>query len=99
MKAMTAREMESALLARCAVVARAAVPTANDQREANVFRLAAMVVQSRFPGESGSLMQASERYFAAHPDEKLAPAEVVGKGWIMNLPRLRDRLSRRLRGY
>jgi hypothetical protein len=45
------------------------------------------------------LIQASERYFAAHPDEKLAPAEVVGNGWIMNLPRLRDMLSRRLCGY
>jgi hypothetical protein len=96
---MTAREMESALLARCAAVARAVAPTANYPREANVFRLAAMVVRSRFPGESESLMQASERYFAAHPDEKLAPAEVVGKGWIMNLPRLRDMLSRRLCGY
>jgi hypothetical protein len=35
------------------------------------FRLAAMVVQSRFPRESKCLMQASEQYFAAHPDEKL----------------------------
>jgi hypothetical protein len=98
MKAMTAREMESALLDRCAAVARAVAPAAGDQREANVFRLAAMVVQSRFPGESRSLMQASERYFATHPDEKLVPAEVVGNGWVMNLPRLRDRLSRRLCG-
>jgi hypothetical protein len=98
-QAMSAREVESALLARCADVARAVAPMAGDQREANVFRLAAMVVQSRFPGESENLMQASERYFAAHPEEKLAPAEVVRNGWIMNLPRLRDRLSRRLCGY
>jgi hypothetical protein len=72
---------------------------AQDQREANVFRLAAMVVQSRFPSESKSLMLASERYFAAHPNERLAPAEVVRKGWVLSLPRLRDTLSHRLRGH
>jgi hypothetical protein len=97
--ALTAREKESALLARCAAVARAAAPTVEDPREANVFRVAAMVVQSRFPSESRRLMQASEHYFAAHPDEQLSAAEVVGTGWVIGLPRLRDRLSRCLQGY
>lgn len=92
---MTARDAESALLARCSVVARELAQSAQDQREANVFRLAAMVVRSRFPSESVCLMQASERYFAAHPNEKLAPADVVRKGWVVSLPRLRDMLSHR----
>lgn len=96
---MTARDVESALLARCSAVARGSDPSARDQREANVFRLAAMVIQSRFPDESARLMQASEQYFASHPTEKLAPAEVVRKGWVLNLPRLRDMLSHRLHGY
>jgi len=95
---MTARETESALLARCSVVARELTQSAQDQREANVFRLAAMVVQSRFPSESMCLMRASERYFDAHPNERLAPAEVVRKGWVLSLPRLRDMLSHRLCG-
>ncbi len=69
---MTARDAESALLARCLAVARQVAMSAQDQRGANVFRLAAMVVQSRFPDESKSLMPASEQYFAAHPHEKLA---------------------------
>lgn len=96
---MTARDNESALLARCSAVARELAQSAQDQREANVFRLAAMVVQSRFPGESKCLMRASEQYFAAHPDERLAPAEVVRRGWISSLPRLRDMLSHRLYGH
>ncbi|WP_034689699.1 hypothetical protein [Acidovorax sp. MR-S7] len=96
---MTARDAESALLARCSAVAREAAQSAQDPCEANVFRLAAMVVRSRFPGESRCLMQASERYFAAHPDERLAPADVVRKGWVPSLPRLRDMLSRRLGGH
>jgi hypothetical protein len=96
---MTARDLESALLARCAAVAREVAPTARDQREANVFRLAAMVVQSRFQRESESLMRASEQYFATHPDKKLAPAEIVRNGWVLSPPRLRDMLSRQLLGH
>ena len=69
--AMTVRDSEAALLARCATVAREATPSARDQHEANVFRLA----------------------------ERLDPAEVVRKGWVSTLPRLRDRLSRCLNGH
>ncbi|MDR2013046.1 MAG: hypothetical protein LBQ20_08400 [Rhodanobacter sp.] len=96
---MNARDAESALLARCAAVAYENAQAAQDQREASVFRLAAMVVRSRFPYESGHLMQASERYFARHPSERLAPVEVVRNGWVSSLPRLRDMLSRQLRGH
>lgn len=93
---MTARDAESALLARCTAVARELAQSAQDQREANVFRLAAMVVQSRFPSESMRLMHASERYFDSHPSERLAPADVVRRGWVLSLPRLRDMLSHKL---
>lgn len=96
---MAARDNESALLARCFAVTRDVAEAARNQREANVFRLAAMVVQSRFPGESRCLMRASEQYFAAHPEEKLAPADVVRNGWVVSLPRLRDMLSHRLYGH
>lgn len=92
---MAARDDESVLLDRCAGVANEIVLSAQDQREANVFRLAAMVVQSRFPRESQCLMHVSEQYFSAHPNERLAPAEVVRKGWVLSLPRLRDMLSHR----
>lgn len=96
---MTARELEAALLTRCAVAAREVAPTAQDQREANVFQLAAMVVRSRFPRESTSLMRASEQYFATHPSERLAPGDVVRNGWVQSLPRLRDMLSQQLYGH
>jgi hypothetical protein len=93
---MTSRDLESTLLSRCAAVARQVSAQAQDQCEANVFRLAAMVVQTRFPAESKSLMQASEQYFATHPGEQLAPQTVVQKGWVFSLPRLRDMLSHQL---
>jgi len=96
---ITARDIEAALLARCTAVASDAALMAQDQREANVFQAAAMVVQSQFPRESTRLMRASEQYFDRHPHEKLAPVDVVRNGWITGLPRLRDMLTRRLHGH
>ena len=93
---MTARELESALLTRCAAVAKGAAPTAHDQREANVFRLAANAMQSQFPSESHRLLLASEQYFAQHPDDRLVAGAVIRNGWVLGLPRLRDMLARRL---
>jgi hypothetical protein len=93
---MNARETEAALLSRCTSVAQEAHPTARDGKEANVFRLAAMVVVSRFPLASTRLMQASNRYFAQHPDEQLPPEVVVRNGWVLGMSRFRDRLNRQL---
>jgi len=98
MKEVTAREVEAALLARCSFVAREPSQTAQNQREANVFRLASMVVRSEFPSESQGLLRASEEYFDSHPAERLEPSYVVNKGWVSNLPRLRDMLSQTLKG-
>ena len=93
---MIARDIEAALMIRCIDVARDVTPLVQDQREANVFQLAAKVIRSRFPNEATGLMRASDAYFAAHPDERLTAVEVVRKGWIVDLPRLRDRLTRQL---
>jgi len=94
---MSARELEAAVLARCVAAARDTAQAARNQHEANVFRLAAIVVESRYPCESAALMRASERYFDVHPDQRLTAAEVVRRGWISNLPRLRDMLGYRFR--
>lgn len=96
MQFATSREVEASLLNRCTDAVQGFVPMAVDQREANVFRVASMVVRSEFPRESESLMRASEQYFFSHPGESLPPVEMVRSGWVMSLPRLRDMLSRRL---
>lgn len=93
---MTARETENNMLSRCAVAARSLTETAIDQREANVFRVAAMVVQSRMPEEASRLMQISEAYFLRHPTDRLPAVDVVRNGWVFSLPRLRDMLSLKL---
>jgi hypothetical protein len=92
---VNARDLERTLLEHCAIASRTEA-TAHDMCDANVFRLAAMALQSRFPAEAAHLMQASERYFIQHPNEKVPAADVVRNGWIASLPRLRDMLSREL---
>lgn len=93
---MTARESENDMLIRCAAAARSLTLAAQDQRDANVFRVAAMVVQSRLPNEATRLMQVSEEYFLHHPAERLPAVAVVRNGWVFSLPRLRDMLSLKL---
>ena len=93
---MTAREMEEQLLTRCAVVGHGGTEMATDQREANGFKLAAMLMQSRFPREAGCLMRASENYFQQHPSDRMPAASSVQNGWVSSLPRFRVMLSVKL---
>lgn len=94
---MSYRQQEEVLLSRCALVALGSESTARDQREANVFELAGMVLQSRLKTESVLLRQASEQFFASNPDARMETVDVLKKGWIISLPRLRDMLTMKLR--
>lgn len=76
----------------------AAVQAAENAREANVFHLAAMVLRPHFPQAAAQWQQASRLYFAAHPQEQMDLPEIVRKGWVASLPRLRQMLSQRLMG-
>ena len=91
-----ARDVEATLLKKCVAVARQPTIDVTDAREANVFRLASMVIKSQFPRESACLMKASDRFFTQRADQKISPTEVIRRGWIFSLPRLRDGLSRQL---
>jgi hypothetical protein len=91
--AMNARQVEAKMLKRCVLAARGVGVTAKDQQEANVFRVAAMVVRSRLPNEAAELMRASQNYFSSYPSHRLPEAEVIRNGWVSSLPRLRDMLS------
>jgi hypothetical protein len=93
---MNSRDLEDSQLERCVAAARGATGVARDQQDANVFLVAAKVLQSRYVAESGQLRVASERYFDRHPAERLTSAEVVRNHWVVSLPRLRDMLSQKL---
>lgn len=96
---MDPREREDAILNRCVEIARSngASLDARNGPEANVFRVAAMVIQSRFPIESQALMDCALRYFERHPEDLRPAADVVRNGDVISLPRLRDSLTRKFR--
>ena len=93
----SARDAEDAMLRRCVQVATGEHELPSSQAEANVFRVASMVIGGNYPAAAQRLKQSAAAYFADHPSEELESAETVRRGWISGLPRLRDRLERRLR--
>lgn len=94
--ATNARDLEAALLTLCVDVAQGRAVVASDQREANVFHVAAGVVVGTHPRAAERLAQASHRYLDLRPGERVPASEVVGRGWVASLPRLRDMLGRQL---
>ena len=42
------------------------------------------------------MLAAGNTYLSAHPQRQLHASEVIRRGWVTNLPRLRDMLSRSL---
>ena len=70
---------------------------ASDARDALVFKCAASILRPNFPEAAKALDRASKAYFSAHPGEELPVQEVVRRGWLISLPRFRDRLECLLR--
>ena len=94
---MTARQAEEDVLTSCLEVACGIREMPCSAKQANVMHLAAMVIGKSFPVSQKRLTEAAMRYFQAHPDGEVQAAEIVRRGWVAGLPRLRDRLERKLR--
>ena len=92
-----AREAEEVLLTVCLEVAQGVREMPCSAQQANVMRVAAMVIGRSFPASQKRLSAAAARYFEAHPGEAVESVEIVRRGWVSNLPRLRDRLEHKLR--
>lgn len=88
-----ARTEEASLVERCSSVARGLATEASDLREANVFRVAGMIAGPRHRAEAARLLRASERYFSVKPMDRLPSPEVIRRGWVSSLPRLRELLD------
>ena len=91
------REAEEVMLMSCLEVAQGVRAMPCSAQQANVMRVAAMVIGKSFPVSHKRLSAAAARYFEAHPGDKVESAEVVRLGWVSTLPRLRDRLEHKLR--
>jgi hypothetical protein len=93
---MTARELEEQALARCIAATHSASAAPSSAQDANVFRVAAMVLASAWPIQARRLQALSDAYFTLYPADKLPVVQVVKNGWVLSLPRLRDLLTRQL---
>lgn len=93
---MGARELEAQLIDRCRALALGEKPALDDERLANVCRLAAMVLRSRRPAQAARLAAVSEAYFESEGRSALPAEEILRRGWVISLPRLRDSLLRAL---
>lgn len=60
--------------------------------------IAAVVLSSRYPVESGRERAPAEKYFKATGIE-LSVSEALERGWVLALPRTRDMLTARLRKH
>ncbi|RCK25323.1 MULTISPECIES: hypothetical protein [Thalassospira] len=92
---MDERDREEQLLERCAKVGLGTASRASPSSpmEANAFRVASMILRSKFPNEADRLLVASQNYFDINPDELVETAEALRRNWVPGLPRFRDFLS------
>lgn len=95
---MSSRTTEDRLIRRC-VEASAARYLPQTEDEADIFRLAAQLVQTRFPAAAAGLARASADYFATRSmvSRRKFP-ELVKLGLVTDVPRLRNLLERQLEG-
>lgn len=91
----TAREVEADLLARCIFAAAVGRPAA-DRVEASVFLLASNLVRSRNLAAADQLLAAGDAYFLRNHGAPLTSAELLDRGVVTGLPRLRDSLLHKL---
>lgn len=92
-----ARSFEDHLLTLCVQISSGCSAVNLSVEQANVCRVAAMVVDGNFPESAVLLRTAAATYFTDHPEQKFEVSEVIRKGWIFDLPRLRHSLERRLK--
>lgn len=92
---MNARTEEAKTISRCVDAAMGLALPADD-REANVFRMASMILLPRYPSESNNLRIIYENYFAMHPSELIESSQVVRNGWVASPSRFRDMLEHAL---
>ncbi|MEB0134139.1 hypothetical protein QN362_02220 [Actimicrobium sp. CCC2.4] len=93
---MTSRATEALFLKRCLTVAQTG-GDALSADEANLFRLAAQLLRTNYPGASAALAQSDARYASSHPAVGRPSFSVMlASGLVRDLPRLRSMLEQLL---
>ena len=93
---MNARDTEADLLSRCVRISRGEVESLDDERVANVVRVAAILARPRNPAAADRLREAADAYFARNPDSRRSADELIRLEWLISFPRFREQLDARL---
>lgn len=92
-----ARLQEASLVRQCLDVATTSSLTEEPTcQQAQIFRLAAMLLRSSHPEAALNLQQAYDVHLLKHACIPLPPDAAIKQGWVLGLARFRDTLCRQL---
>ena len=83
------RQTESDLVTRCVNAARTGSPAEN-RDEADIFRLVAQLLRTRYPDEACTLDAAGRAYFGASGHIPRSFPQIVEEGLVRDVARLRN---------
>ena len=89
---VSARETERELINCCCDVAACKTVVINEAL-ANVLNISASLLKREFPIPSAAMQAASDLYFATAEHPQLTATQILERGWIISLPRLKNRLA------
>lgn len=97
MKPAAARELEDARLGSLVdAISTGRPPSSNS--EADLFRLTAQLLRTRFPAQATTLDTAARDYFAAHKVKPRPFPQMVSDGLVRDVPRFRHAIENRCAG-
>ncbi len=91
------REREADQVARC-VAAATGHRSAADADEADVYRLAAQLLATRFPREALTLETVASEFYPSTTSPRRSFPQIVEDDLVMDIPRLRNLLEQALTG-
>ncbi|WP_146204515.1 hypothetical protein [Massilia glaciei] len=91
------RQFESELVTRCSDAARKGSNAAS-RDDADIYRLTAQLLKTRYPEQACKLNNAAVAYFVATGDKPRSFPQVVKEGLVRDVPRFRHLMENALAG-
>jgi hypothetical protein len=91
------RQLESELVDHCMTVAKSGSSAAS-RDQADIYRLTAQLLKTRYPDEARELDKSSAVYFAVHDQKPRSFPDVVEAGLVTDVPRFRQLMENALAG-
>lgn len=91
------RQLESALVDHCVTIARSGI-SATNRDHADIYRLTAQLLKTRYPDEAHKLDNSAAIYFTVHGQKPRSFPKVVEAGLVRDVPRFRQLMENALAG-